>query len=98
MRDERDYPCWGCEYFQGHRPIKTAYDGAFDPTIIEVEIPICGRIIYVLAMGRCDHYKPNDIELMRRQWIRNRLWSYFFIDVIPLQLKRIVNMFRSIGI
>lgn len=98
MKDECDYPCWGCEYFQGHRPIKTIYEGVYSPAEIEVEIPICGRIIYCFALGRCDHYKPDDIELLRRQWIRKRLLSYFFIDVIPSQLKRLKDMFRSIGI
>jgi len=97
MKNERDYPCWGCDYFQGYRPIKTMYDAAFTPAIIEVQIPICGRIIYCFALNRCDYYKANDIELERRAWIRKHLWSYFFTDVIPSQLKRIKNIIQSIG-
>ncbi len=68
MKEERDHPCWGCEFFEYYRPIKTMYDRAFETPIIEVQIPVCSRIVYVFALDRCDEYVPDDFAKAAMLW------------------------------
>jgi len=83
MMDERDHPCWGCRDFEYYRPIKTTYDRAFTVPLIEVQIPVCSRIVYVLAINRCDKYEPDDfmLEVLESQ---NEIRDYnWYLNSIP---------------
>ena len=58
--NETTHPCEHCIHFKGRYEIET-----FDPMghRVKVEIPVCGRIIYVLALRKCDFFVPNDVYM-----------------------------------
>lgn len=68
MRNERDHPCYGCKHFYGYEDVETM-DTPDRGYVLHVGIPICSRITYEFAMGRCDEFisktKPKDLSISK---------------------------------
>lgn len=59
---ETTHPCEHCVHYQGRHEIETL-DTMGLGRKLKVEIPICGRIIYVLAIRKCDKFVPTDVYM-----------------------------------
>lgn len=51
-----EHPCSRCKYFYGWHEIKVDLKGMVCEEIC-VDIPICDRVVHVIALYKCDYFK-----------------------------------------
>lgn len=56
MTIKEEHPCAKCKYFYGWHDVEAELSGVCSETIF-VDIPICNRVLHILALYRCKYYK-----------------------------------------
>lgn len=90
MKNERDHPCYGCKHFYGYEDIETL-DTLNRGHRLHVGIPICSRVTYELAMGRCDEFSSM-IEHNVLGHDINEIWGESDAPDTPRGRDRLFNM------